>query len=303
MNYNIDKQLNDFKKNIYSQSGEDGILEEIINRLGHKSDKVCCEFGAADGIHLSNTYNLIKNKNFSGILIESVKSDYLKMCKNIPDKKIIKLNALVSDEGNNSLENILQKHHIKYDFDLLSIDIDGNDYYILKSLVKYKPKIIVIEYNPTIPNDYEFVQDRNTNINQGASILSIFKLAKKKDYELVAITDANAIFVYESYFKEIVKKENHINDLRNDKEIKNYIFYGYDGKVFTSQKLFLPWHSIGLNEIKILPKFLQKYRREYNLFQRIIYLILLIFNKRKKLKIWISNPVKYIKIFYKFIKY
>ena len=42
MYYNIDKQLIDFKKNIYSQSGEDGILEEIINRLGNKSDKVCC---------------------------------------------------------------------------------------------------------------------------------------------------------------------------------------------------------------------------------------------------------------------
>ena len=63
MHYNIDKQLIDFK-NIYSQSGEDGILEEIINRLGNKSDKVCCEFGASYGIHLSNTYNLIKIKIF-----------------------------------------------------------------------------------------------------------------------------------------------------------------------------------------------------------------------------------------------
>jgi hypothetical protein len=142
MQYNIDKQLTNFKKNIYSQSGEDGILKEIINRLGNKSDKVCCEFGASDGIHLSNTYNLIKNEDFKGILIESLKFDYVKMCKNIPDKKIIKLNLLVSDEGEHSLENILEKHKIKYDFDLLSIDIDGNDYYIFKSLVKYKPKRI-----------------------------------------------------------------------------------------------------------------------------------------------------------------
>jgi hypothetical protein len=95
----------------------------------------------------------------------------------------------------------------------------------------------------------------------------------------------------------------HISDFRNDKEIKNYIFYGYDGKVFTSKKIFLPWHSIALNEINILPKFLQRYRREYNLFQRLIYLVLLIFNKRRKFKLWISNPKKYVKIFLKYIKY
>ena len=303
MQYNIDKELTNFKKNIYSQSGDDGILEEIINRLGNKSDKVCCEFGASDGIHLSNTYNLIKNKDFKGILIESLKFDYLKMCKNIPDKKIIKLNLLVSDEGEHSLENILEKHEIKHDFDLLSIDIDGNDYYIFKSLEKYKPKIIVIEYNPTIPNDFEFVQEKNKNIHQGASILSIFNLAKKKNYKLAAITDANAIFINKNYFYEVLEYETHISDLRNDKEIKNYIFYGYDGKVFTSKKIFLPWHSIALNEINILPKFLQRYRREYNLFQRLIYLILLSFNKRRKFKSWISNPKKYIKIFLKYIKY
>jgi len=65
------KNLNSFYKNIFSQFGEDGIIEEILNRLGRNSDKLCCEFGAWDGSHLSNVYNLILNKNFKGILIEA----------------------------------------------------------------------------------------------------------------------------------------------------------------------------------------------------------------------------------------
>ena len=54
-----------YKKNIYSQFGEDGIIEEILKRLKNKINKTCVEFGAWDGIHLSNTYNLIKNHNLT----------------------------------------------------------------------------------------------------------------------------------------------------------------------------------------------------------------------------------------------
>ena len=54
--------LNSFEKKIYSQFGEDGILEEILKRLGEQNiDKWCVEFGARDGISDSNTYNLINN--------------------------------------------------------------------------------------------------------------------------------------------------------------------------------------------------------------------------------------------------
>jgi len=59
-----------FKKNIYSQDGEDGILEEIFNRFKSEDlDKTCVEFGAADGLYISNTYNLIKNKKYKALLI------------------------------------------------------------------------------------------------------------------------------------------------------------------------------------------------------------------------------------------
>ena len=53
--------FNDFKKNIYSQNGEDGILEEVLKKLDLKKNGWCCEFGAWDGKHGSNTFNLVKN--------------------------------------------------------------------------------------------------------------------------------------------------------------------------------------------------------------------------------------------------
>ncbi len=169
-----------FKKNIYSQNGEDWIIEEILNRLDDKLDKTCCECGAWDGINLSNCYNLIKNKNYSALLIEADKKKYKELCKNIPDNKIIKLNKFVDFEGSNSLDNLLEENNFNINFDFLSIDVDGCDYYLFESLTKYKPKLICIEYNPTIPNDIEFIQKKNFTVTQGCSALSLVNLAKKK---------------------------------------------------------------------------------------------------------------------------
>ena len=62
------------------------------------------------------------------------------------------------------------------ELDLLSIDIDGNDYYIFESLARLKPELVVIEFNPTIPNDVMFVQERNITVNQGCSLLALIAL-------------------------------------------------------------------------------------------------------------------------------
>ena len=126
-----------FKKNIYSQDGEDGILEEIFNRLKLEHlDKSCVEFGVADGIFISNTYNLIKNKNYKALLIEPDKIKFKKLQENIPDKKIVKINEFVEYDGDNNLDSFLIKYNFNVNFDFLSIDIDGNDYHIFESLKK-----------------------------------------------------------------------------------------------------------------------------------------------------------------------
>ena len=163
------EDLKNYKKNIYSQHGEDGIIEEILKRLNQYNDFQYCEFGAWDGVHLSNTCALIKKNNCKALLIEPNIKKYNELCKNFPSKEIIKLNNFVEVEGENYLDNLLKKNNFNLNFDFLSIDVDSIDYYIFKSLNIYKPKLICIEYNPTIPNEIYFIQKNNGSINQGSS--------------------------------------------------------------------------------------------------------------------------------------
>ena len=264
--------LNNFKKKIYSQNGEDGIIEEILNRFGKDIDQTCCEFGAWDGIYLSNVYNLVQNKGYKALYIEPDKKIFNKLKNNFEGKNVITLNKYVSFEGKDKLDEILLENNFNTNFDLLSIDIDGNDYHIFSSLEKFKPKIILIEFNPLIPNEVEFINKKDMKINQGSSALSLYNLAKKKGYTLVAATEVNLFFIHNNFVNKIIDTQDaKIDDIVDDKAYRNFIFVGFDGKIFTSKKLKLPWHKIEVDEIKILPHFLQKYPHNYNFIENKIF--------------------------------
>ena len=271
------ENLNNFSKKIYSQFGEDGILLEILNRLKNKNlDKWCVEFGAKDGISYSNTYNLIKHYNYNAVLIEGDKKYFKKLSKNLPQKNIIKINKFVNFSGPNNLDEILGSTVIPENFDILSIDIDGCDFYIFESLIKYKPKIVCIEFNHLIPNSIEFVQKKDFKVKQGSSAKSLIKLAGKKDYKLVGSSFSNLFFIDKEYFNLVTEKEVLLEDLIDDHEIKNFIFSSYDGTLHTTKPVKLGWHKIELKneKIQILPKFLRHFPDDYNFFQKIIFLIL-----------------------------
>jgi len=289
----IDFDFNKYKKNIFSQYGEDGIIEEIFKRLSGVSDKRCCEFGAWDGKFLSNTCNLITNHNYEAILIEADKKKFDELNVNFPDKKIIKINKFVNFSGENSLDNILENNSFNKDFDFLSIDIDGCDYWILESLSKFTPKIICIEFNPSIPNKVEFIQERNMKINQGSSAKSIIDLGLKKNYFPIASTICNLFFVHNKFKQKITNLDKFdINQLLPNSNY-NYIFCGYDGTVFTSKPLNLIWHGIEVEKIKILPKILNKYPGNYNFFQKILFCIYLFFLNPNK---YLSKPRYYLRL-------
>jgi len=195
-------ELLQYRKNIYSQNGEDGVIEEVLKRLDIKEGKFV-EFGAWDGIYLSNTYNLLKNKNWSGFYIEADKQKYdeLKKLKDIYGDRIITANEFVGFHGETKLDFLIKKYtDFDINFDLLSIDIDSFDYQVWESLLNYKPIIVIIEVNSSIWPPREQVHvDHNT---QGSSIISTIKLGKNKGYTLICHT-GNCIFIRDDFIDKI----------------------------------------------------------------------------------------------------
>jgi len=187
--------LLEFKDNVHSQAGEDGIIEKILEVIP-ENDKWCVEFGAWDGIYLSNVRNLIEQAGYSAVLIEGSKIKYDELRKNYSKhKNITCINTFVGFSDAENLDEILKDTPIPEKFDLLSVDVDGNDYHIWKAVSKYNPKLVVIEFNPTIPTEIKFVQEPATSVNQGASLLALVELGKEKGYELVSVLPFNAFFV------------------------------------------------------------------------------------------------------------
>jgi hypothetical protein len=208
--------LENYRKNIYSQNGEDGVIEEICRRLNILSGSFV-EFGAWDGIYLSNTYNLLKN-GWNGVYIEGDIDKYHQLVSNLVSFQdaIVTINAYVEPVGENSLDNLLKKTFLKTDFDLLSIDIDSLDWHIWRSLINYQPKIVVIEINSAIPvGIYQTHRDERIH---GSSFTSMVDLAVKKGYMLVCHT-GNLIFVRNDF---VVKLDLPAEELMFPELLFNY---------------------------------------------------------------------------------
>jgi hypothetical protein len=159
MNHKKPTWLSDHKSNVYSQLGEDGVISKILEVVPARN-RWCVEFGAWDGIYLSNVCNLIRNQSYSAVLIEANKKKFKELQANYGNRTDVHvLNKLVGFSSNDNLDSILQPLPIPVDFDFLSIDIDGNDYHVWKAIRHFKPKIVCVEYNHTIPTEIEFVQN------------------------------------------------------------------------------------------------------------------------------------------------
>jgi hypothetical protein len=238
------KWLLKFARNVHSQKGEDGIIAKALEVMG-ASQGWCVEFGAWDGEHLSNTYNLIANQGFSAVLIEGSVDRFRALAEKFRNNpKVTAINTFVGFTERDGLDEILATTAIPLDFDVLSIDIDGNDYHAWKAVSRYRPKLVVIEFNPTIPSVLEFVQKADMSVNHGSSILSLSLLAKEKRYELVAATDYNCFFVPSEYFPLFGIEDNSVEAIRPNEELVSYIFNGFDGTVFVLWKGRVARHAL-----------------------------------------------------------
>jgi hypothetical protein len=187
---------------VYSQNDEDGIIEEIFNRIG-VTNKVFIEFGVQNGLE-SNGHFLL-HKGWRGLWLEGNKKDCKELLchfdKPITNGRLVVCNAFITAENINQL--IENEGKIKGEVDLLSIDIDGNDYHVWKAIECISPRCVVVEYNAKFPQTYEWVIEYNPNHvwdrsdRYGASLKSLELLGSSLGYQLVGtnMTGVNAFFV------------------------------------------------------------------------------------------------------------
>lgn len=178
-----------FERRWYSQNWEDGILQIIFYKIGI-TNRFCVEFGVEDGRECNSRY-LIENRGWSGLLMDGGEHEHCYL----PVRK-----EFITAENINEL---FAQYNVPREFDLLSIDIDGNDYWVWKAIKEYSPRAVVIEYNAslgpsdskTIPYDPDFRWD-GTNFC-GASLLALYKLGRSKGYTLLGCDSqgVNAFFV------------------------------------------------------------------------------------------------------------
>jgi hypothetical protein len=254
-----DSWLKERARNVYSQSGEDGLLEAIFGVLEIERG-YAVELGAHDGVYLSNTRHLFE-RGWSGLLIEADPARFRQLQHNMRGFGEVKcVKALVSFEGDHSLDELLAHHGAPTDLDLLSIDIDGNDYHLWDSVRRFAPKVVVIEYNPSIPNDVEFVQPRDLSVFQGTSLRSLVKLGRDKGYELGAVTETNGIFVRRDLADKLEIPDNSIEALRAPSPFATSIFQLYDGTIKIGGNDRLIWYNLPIDvaRLQIVPSILRR---------------------------------------------
>jgi hypothetical protein len=195
------KRLLRYGFKVYSQSDEDGIIQEIFRRIG-TSNRVFVEFGVETGVEC-NTAKLVL-EGWRGLWLDGSTEHVAAIEKSyssaIVDRRLTARHAYVTAENINEL---LGGAGTTGDIDLLSIDIDYNDFWIWKAISAVNPRVVVIEYNATlrpplsVSVPYEPTRQWDGSNYFGASLEALVKLGRAKGYRIVGcnFSGANAFFV------------------------------------------------------------------------------------------------------------
>lgn len=201
-------QLQQHEFKVYSQWGEDGIIQFIVERIPHIK-KIFIEFGVQDYTE-SNTRFLLQNENWSGLVIDSSEQN-IDHIKNDPIYWRYNLKAECSFITKDNINDIIRSNGIEGDVGLLSIDIDGNDYWVWGAIDCIRPAIVICEYNSlfgckrklVVPyrTDFERNKAHFSNVYYGASIAALHSLASKKGYSLIGSNSNgnNLFFILNEY--------------------------------------------------------------------------------------------------------
>jgi hypothetical protein len=198
--------LEEVEFRVYSQNGEDGLLLYLFTLIG-ATNKRCVEICAGNGLEC-NTANLIINHGWKGLLFDgsgdNVREgmEFYETCRDTFTSPPTFVEAWITTD---SVNQLIRDHGFAGDVDLLSLDLDGNDYWIWEALDCIDPRAVILEYqNAWGPDrcvtqryDPQFVWNLNTESKVGASLPAFVKLARRKGYRLVGCQryEFNAVFL------------------------------------------------------------------------------------------------------------
>jgi hypothetical protein len=186
-------RINDFERRVRSQNGEDGIVKELLFRIG-VTERFVVEFGVESGIECNAAHWLL-DYGWRGLLIEGDVHFAAAAAARYTGLPVAIHQALVTAEN---IVPIFQQHRVPLAPDVLSIDIDGNDYWLWEALGSYRPRLVVIEYNAAYAPPNRWVMAYNPShvwgrdTYYGASLSSLAELGRRLGYALLA-TDRNGV--------------------------------------------------------------------------------------------------------------
>jgi hypothetical protein len=222
-NLSPDKGLSVFEYKVYSQWGEDGIIQYLIHNTAIEN-QVFVEFGVENYTE-ANTRFLLVNNNWSGLVIDGSEEniDYV---KNDDIYWKHQLTAACSFITKDNINDLILNAGISGDIGLLSVDIDGNDYWVWEAINVVNPRIVVAEYNSVFGDTFEVTVPYSSDFQRrkahysclyyGASLAALCGLAEKKGYVFVGCNSAgnNAFFIrsdLETDCKKLTPQEGFVS--------------------------------------------------------------------------------------------
>ncbi|MCH5249291.1 MAG: hypothetical protein J1E98_05145 [Lachnospiraceae bacterium] len=274
------KYLESYGYKVYSQNDEDGIIHEIFERIG-VTNKTFIEFGVDKGIEC-NCHSLLL-QGWKGLWIEGRAQAYDQILRRfapaIRQKKLDVINKYVTVDNINEI----LRDYGEEEPDILSIDVDGNDWHIWNAINGINPRLVIIEYQGKFPPEIDWkmaynkdhIWDRSDR--SGASLKAMEKLGTQKGYQLVGtnITGANAFFVRSDLTKDLFSlpatAENLYNPTRlnvgihrNGHLALNYVGQDIEGMVGVFE-YYPDWNclsSFGFWKVEVLDGFRRNIIRE-----------------------------------------
>jgi hypothetical protein len=221
--YQDPMRLPRYQAQVNSQNGEDGILHEIFRRLG-TTTRIFVEVGVGNGSE-NNTAFLL-SLGWSGYWMDG-SNGFLAALENRKDLERNCLKWIVTVITRENIDSRFKELGVPEEFDLLSLDIDQNTYYAWEGLHGFRPRVVVIEYNGSVPADIDwkvsYGPDRSWDGTQnfGASLKALEILGHRLGYCLVGceLNGVNAFFVrtdlVEDKFAAPFTSENHYEPRRH----------------------------------------------------------------------------------------